>query len=210
VAEELGIGLAVGLGLSAIGTWLLRYCEKREWVTEIWRQVTVVALAITCFSVAQSLHGSGYIAAFTGGLLFGFREKEATHKLVLAAEGVGETLALMTWMLFGAIVIGQSVRYFTWEMVIYALLSLTVVRMLPIFLSLAGTNESTASKLFLGWFGPRGLASLVFAVIVVNEGVAGGQFIAMVVILTVFFSLIAHGISANPLAKLLGKNQTNK
>jgi len=92
-------------------------------------------------------------------------------------------------------------------MVVYALLSLTVVRMLPIFLSLAGTNETTASKLFLGWFGPRGLASLVFAVIVVNEGVAGGEFIAMVVILTVFFSLIAHGISANPLARLLGKKE---
>ena len=116
----------------------------------------------------------------------------------------------MTWMLFGAIVIGQSVKCFTWEMVIYALLSLTVVRMLPIFLSLAGTNETTASKLFLGWFGPRGLASLVFAVIVVNEGVVGGEFIAMVVVLTVFFSLIAHGISANPLAKVLGEKEGTK
>jgi len=113
----------------------------------------------------------------------------------------------MTWMLFGAIVIGQAVKYFTWEMVMYALLSLTVIRMLPIFLSLAGTGESTASKLFLGWFGPRGLASLVFAIIVVNEGVVGGEFIAMVVVLTVFFSLVSHGISANPLAKLLGKKE---
>ncbi len=207
VAQELGIGLAVGLSLSAVGTWLLRWCWKQGWVTEIWKQVTVVGLAIACFSIAQSLHGSGYIAAFTGGLLFGFKAKEATHKLVLAAEGVGETLALMTWMLFGAIVIGQSVKYFTWEMVVYALLSLTVIRMLPIFLSLAGTGESTASKLFLGWFGPRGLASLVFAIIVVNEGVVGGEFIAMVVVLTVFFSLVAHGISANPLANLLGQKE---
>jgi len=79
--------------------------------------------------------------------------------------------------------------------------------MLPIFLSLAGTGESTASKLFLGWFGPRGLASLVFAIIVVNEGVAGGGFIAMVVVLTVFISLVSHGISANPLAKLMGQKE---
>jgi len=205
VAEELGIGLAVGLTLSAVGTWLLKWCGKQGWVTEIWKQVTVVGLAIACFAVAQSLHGSGYIAAFTGGLLFGFKAKEATHKLVLAAEGTGETLALMTWMLFGAIVIGQSVKHFTWEMVVYALLSLTVIRMLPIFLSLAGSGENTRSKLFLGWFGPRGLASLVFAIIVVNEGVPGGGFIAMVVVLTVFFSLVAHGISANPLAKLMGR-----
>ncbi len=207
VAQELGIGLAVGLSLSAAGTWLLSWCQKRGWVTEIWKQVTVVALAIACFSVAQSLHGSGYIAAFTGGLLFGFKAKEATHKLVLAAEGTGETLALMTWMLFGAIVIGQAVKHFTWEMVLYALMSLTVIRMLPIFLSLAGTGENTASKLFLGWFGPRGLASLVFAIIVVNKGVAGGGVIAMVVVLTVFFSLVSHGISANPLAKLMGQKQ---
>lgn len=208
VVHELGIGLAVGVSLTAVGTWLLRWCLKRGWVTEIWKQVTVVGLAIACFSVAQSLHGSGYIAAFTGGLLFGFKAKEATHKLVLAAEGTGETLALMTWMLFGAIVIGQAVKHFTWEMVVYALLSLTVIRMLPIFLSLTGTGQSTASKLFLGWFGPRGLASLVFAIIVLNKGVPGGEFVAMVVVLTVFLSLVAHGISANPLAKLLGKKES--
>jgi NhaP-type Na+/H+ or K+/H+ antiporter len=210
VIQELGIGLAVGQGLTAIGAWVLRWCQDQGWVTEIWKQITVVALAIACFTVAQSLHGSGYIAAFTGGLLFGFIAKGDTHKLVLAAEGTGETLALMTWMLFGAVVIGQSVERFTWEMLVYALLSLTVIRMLPVFLSLAGTGESTASKLFLGWFGPRGLASIVFAIIVLNEGVPGGKFIAMVVVLTVFFSLVAHGVSANPLAKLMGQKSAKR
>jgi NhaP-type Na+/H+ or K+/H+ antiporter len=210
VIQELGIGLVVGLGLTAIGARLLRWCWNQGWVTEIWKQVTVVGLAIACFAVAQSLHGSGYIAAFTGGLLFGFMAKDATHRLVLAAEGTGETLALMTWMLFGATVIGQSVQHFTWEMLVYALLSLTVIRMLPIFLSLTGTGESTASKLFLGWFGPRGLASIVFAIIVLNKGVPGGNFLAMIVVLTVFFSLVAHGVSANPLAKLLGQKEGSK
>jgi len=210
VTKEIGIGLIVGLGLTAVGTWALRWCRDKGWVTEIWKQVTVVALAIACFSVAQSLHGSGYIAAFTGGLLFGFTAKDATHRLVLAAEGTGETLALMTWLVFGTAVIGQSIEYFTWEMLVYALLSLTVIRILPIFLSLSGTGESTASKLFLGWFGPRGLASIVFAIIVINKGVPGGKFIAMVVVLTVFLSLVAHGVSANPLAKLLGQKEGKK
>jgi NhaP-type Na+/H+ or K+/H+ antiporter len=210
VTKEIGIGLIVGLGLTAVGTWALRWCRDKGWVTEIWKQVTVVALAIACFSVAQSLHGSGYIAAFTGGLLFGFMAKEATHRLVLAAEGTGETLALMTWFVFGTAVIGQSIEYFTWEMLVYALLSLTVIRILPIFLSLSGTGESTASKLFLGWFGPRGLASIVFAIIVINKGVPEGKFIGMVVVLTVFFSLVAHGVSANPLARLLGQKESTK
>jgi NhaP-type Na+/H+ or K+/H+ antiporter len=210
VIQELGIGLVVGLGLTAVASWALRWCNNKGWVTDIWKQVTVVALSVACFSVAQSLHGSGYIAAFTGGLLFGFKAKDATHRLVLAAEGTGETLALMTWMLFGATVIGQSVQHFTWEMLVYALLSLTVIRMLPIFLSLTGTGVSTSSKLFLSWFGPRGLASIVFAIIVINKGVPGGKFVAMIVVLTVFFSLVAHGVSANPLSKLLGQREVKE
>jgi NhaP-type Na+/H+ or K+/H+ antiporter len=98
-------------------------------------------------------------------------------------------------------------------MLVYALLSLTVIRILPVYLSLSGTGESAASKLFLGflgWFGPRGLASIVFAIIVINKGVPEGKFIAMVVVLTVFLSLVAHGVSANPLAKLLGQKEGKK
>jgi NhaP-type Na+/H+ or K+/H+ antiporter len=204
VVQELGIGLVVGLGLTAVGAKAFKWCTEKGWVTEIWRQVIVVALSIACFSVAQSLHGSGYIAAFVGGLLFGYITKDATHKLVLAAEGVGETLALTTWFVFGAGVIGQCFQAFTWEMVVYAFLSLTVIRMLPIFLSLSGTAENVDSKLFLGWFGPRGLASIVFAIIVLNRGVPNAKFLAMVVVLTVFSSLVAHGISANPLSAAIG------
>jgi NhaP-type Na+/H+ or K+/H+ antiporter len=205
VAQELGIGLVVGIGIAGIGTRLIRRSSARGWLTHIWEQVTVISLAFACFTVAQSLHGSGYIAAFVGGIMFGYRAKEETHRLVLAAEGVGESLALMTWMIFGAAVIGQTIIYFSWQVVVYALLSLTVVRMLPVFLSLSGTGEDARSKLFLGWFGPRGLASLVFAIIVLNKELPGGNLMAMVVVCTVFFSLVAHGISANPLAKKMAE-----
>ena len=210
VVQEIGIGLVVGLGLTWIGALLLNQCHRRGWLTEIWMQITAVALAIGCFASAQTLHGSGYIAAFTGGLLFGFLAKKDTHKLVLAAEGIGETLALMTWMVFGATVIGQAAGTFTWNMVLYAVLSLTVIRMVPIFFSLAGLGESTQSRLFLGWFGPRGLASIVFAIIVLNKGVPQGEFMAMVVTCTVFLSLLSHGISAHPLAAWLGKKEEQR
>jgi NhaP-type Na+/H+ or K+/H+ antiporter len=210
VAEEIGIGMAVGLGLALFGSTLMSWCFKQGWVTDIWMQVTVVGLAIASFSIAQSLHGSGYIAAFTGGLLFGFIAKDTTHKLVLAAEGVGETLALVTWFMFGSLVIGQSFSSFSWEVVVYALLSLTVIRIVPIFLSLTGSGESISSKMFLGWFGPRGLASIVFAIIVINANVPQGEFISMVVVCTVFLSLIAHGVSANPLAKWLGNKESGQ
>jgi NhaP-type Na+/H+ or K+/H+ antiporter len=210
LAEELGIGLLVGVGIAAVGSWLLEICDKRGWVTEVWIQVTVVALALACFSTAQSLHGSGYIAAFTGGMLFGHLGKGRQHKLLLGAEGIGETLALLTWFLFGYAVIGQVFGQFTWPIFVYALLSLTVVRMVPVYLSMIGSGESVQSRLFLGWFGPRGLASIVFAIIVLDNELPGAKFMALVIACTVFVSLIAHGISANPLANWIARKEAGR
>ena len=204
VAQEVGIGLVVGLGMAATGAKILKVCSQRGWITEIWMQLPVVALALGSFSVAQTFHGSGYVAAFVGGLLFGSYPTSEKHTLILAAEGTGETLALLTWVMFGTAVLGQSLGYFSWQVIVYAGLSLTVVRMLPMFVSLTGSGESTTSKLFLGWFGPRGLASIVFAIIVLNRGVEGGGLLAMIVACTVTLSIIAHGFTANPLARRLG------
>lgn len=203
LVQEIGIGLAVGLGLAALGAWLLGFCAKRQWITAIWVQVPVLALALSSFALAQTLHGSGYIAAFTGGLLFGKLAGKAAHDLVLPAEGPMELLAMLTWVAFGCAVLPAAFSTFTWEVVVYALLSLTVIRMLPIYLSLAGTGEKNASKWFMAWFGPRGLASIVFVVIAWNKGLPGAEILASVVICTVFLSALAHGVSANPLCKRL-------
>jgi NhaP-type Na+/H+ or K+/H+ antiporter len=207
IVQELGIGLAVGVSLAMAGAWLLDRCERRGWVTDVWKQLTVIGLAIACFSIAQSVHGSGYIAAFTGGMAFGYISKGATHERVLPAEAMSETLALMTWLVFGAMVVGQSLNLFTWDVVFYALLSLTIVRMLPIYLSLAGSGESISSRLFLGWFGPRGLASIVFAIIVMDAALPGSRFMSAVVVTTVILSLVAHGVSAKPLAAWLVRKE---
>jgi NhaP-type Na+/H+ or K+/H+ antiporter len=207
IAQELGIGSVVGLSFAAIGAAIIRWSWKQGWLTKIWLQMTVVALAIASFAVAQELHGSGYIAAFVGGMLFGFLAKEQTHDLVLAAEGTAESLAMVTWLLFGAAIVGQNMHLMTWEVVIYALLSLTLIRVLPIFVSLSGTGESVSSRLFLGWFGPRGLASIVFAIIVMEAELPGSRFLAIVVVATVFASLVAHGVTANPLAAWIGKKE---
>ena len=203
VLEEIGIGLIVGLGLTYVGSLLLRQCLVRGWVTEVWSQIAVPALALACFSLAQQWHGSGYIASFTGGLLFGHLLGDKKHKFVVAAEGIGETLAMLTWLLFGGSVVAAVIGLASWHVIVYALLSLTVVRVLPIFLSLSGTNATVKDRLFLGWFGPRGLASIVFAVIVLDSGLPGGELIAIIVIVTVFFSLIAHGFSAKPMTNWL-------
>jgi NhaP-type Na+/H+ or K+/H+ antiporter len=199
VAEEIGIGLAVGIGFTFLGAKLIKQFSDRDWITETWRQLPVPALAVACFAVAQWLGGSGFIACFAGGLLFGALAKQHKEKLMLAAEGTGDTLALLTWVVFGAAVFGQAVGSFSWEVVLYALVSLTVVRMLPVFLVLTGMNLRSDEKLFMGWFGPRGLASIVFAVIVINEHLPGGGTIIMTVVCTIALSVIGHGLSANPL-----------
>jgi NhaP-type Na+/H+ or K+/H+ antiporter len=153
--------------------------------------------------VAQWLGGSGFIACFVGGLLYDSLAKLHKQKFLLAAEGTGDTLALITWVVFGAAVVGQSIDSFSWQVVVYALLSLTIVRMLPVFLVLAGMKLRTDEKLFMGWFGPRGLASIVFAVIVLNENLPGSQTISMTVVCTILLSVIGHGLSANPLVAVL-------
>ena len=204
VTEAIGIGIVVGVGLTFLATRLFPRCAERSWVTETWQQLTVPALAVTCFAVAQWLGGSGFIACFIGGLLFGKLAKRHKHTFLLAAEGTGDTLALITWVVFGTAVVGQSIGSFSWQVVVYALLSLTLIRMLPVFLALKGMNLSTDEKLFMGWFGPRGLASIVFAVIVLNENLPGGHTISMTVVCTIILSVVGHGISANPLVAALG------
>lgn len=207
VAEELGIGLIVGLGVTFVGTMLYRFCFDRGWISQIWMQATVISLALICFFIAQNFHGSGYIAAFTGGLLFGHLAKKEKHSLLLAGESMSEILAMLTWLIFGSFVIGKAAHEFTWNMILYAVLSLTLIRMLPIYGCLTGTGESPSAKLFLGWFGPRGLASIVFAIIVVERDLPGSKFIAMTVVCTVFLSLVLHGLTAQPLACLIGRKE---
>jgi NhaP-type Na+/H+ or K+/H+ antiporter len=204
VAEEIGIGLAVGLVLTAMAASLLKFAKVQGWLTHTWIQLPVVALALGCFAVAQFLGGSGFIAAFTGGLLFGVLAKQARDEFLLAAEGTGDVLALITWVIFGAAVVGQAVGQFSWLILLYAVLSLTLIRMLPVFLVLTGSGLNTEGKLFVGWFGPRGLASIVFGVIVLNANVPNSGPIAMTVVCTIILSILGHGITANPWAKAFG------
>ena len=207
VAEEIGIGLAVGIGLTFAAAKLLKLARHRGWLSRTWIQVPVVALALACFAVAQVLGGSGFIAAFSGGLLFGMLAKDMRDEFLRAAEGTGDTLALITWVIFGSAVVGQALGNFTWLILLYSALSLTIIRMLPVYVSLAGSGIDTEGKLFIGWFGPRGLASIVFAVIVVSSDLPNTGPIAMTVVCTILLSIISHGITANPWAKAYGERR---
>jgi len=200
VAEAIGIGLAVGVGLSVAGRYAIAAAASRGWIEGAWIRIPVVALAMTCFAVDQAAGGSGFIACFSGGLVFGGLVKRHKETLLGGALGIGSLFSLLTWVMFGAAFVGNYVGQMTWQIVVYSLLSLTILRMLPVSLSLLGLGVRFDAQLFLGWFGPRGLASIVFAVIAVDQNVTGGATLSLAVVCTVTLSILAHGLTANPLA----------
>jgi NhaP-type Na+/H+ or K+/H+ antiporter len=205
VLEELGIGIAVAVVLSIVGVKMIGFCHRRGWFTDVWFQIPVVTLALACFATAQSLHGSGFIAAFVGGLLFGHFADKHTHALVLAGEGIAELLAMFTWIVFGSVYMGHYWSTMTADVIIYSLLSLTVIRMLPMIIALTGTGEKFETKLFLSWFGPRGLASIVFMVIVGASNLPGESILVHTVVCTITLCVIAHGLTANAWAARLAR-----
>src|SRR5215472_9040780 len=144
VVEEIGIGLTVGLVLTWLTILMLRFAERHGWISEHWVEIPIVALAAACFAAAQAAGGSGFIACFVGGLLLSGLGERHKEELLRGAEHTGEALALLTWVVFGGIVVAKLIDRVTWEAVIYAVLSLTVIRMLPVFLCLIGTRTSTS------------------------------------------------------------------
>ncbi len=206
-AEAIGIGVIVGLAVAFGGNWLTHFATKRQWISESWKPIVIVTLALGCFALAQLLGGSGFIACFVGGLLYGFINPHHKLELLESAEGTGDMLSLLTWGIFGAFVVPAFLPDITWQIVVYSLLSLTFVRMLPVFLSLIRTDFSIKEKLFIGWFGPRGLASIVFAIIVLDVPLPHKPTIILTVVCTVLLSIVLHGVSAISLIKGLEKSE---
>ena len=206
--KEIGIGMVVGALMALGGQRAIRFAGLRGWISDTWRQLPVVALAFTIFGTAQTLGGSGFIACFVGGLLAGALSTRQKHEFLQAAEGTGDAFGLLTWVVFGAAVVGPAIDRLTWQILAYALLSLTLVRMLPVYLAMAGTAMEPTGRLFLGWFGPRGLASVVFAVMVLEAGVADSDTLSATVAWTVILSVVAHGVTAVPLAAAFSRRST--
>ncbi|CAB5670676.1 potassium/proton antiporter [Aeromonas hydrophila] len=198
--EEIGIGLLVAWGLTTFTLRLLKTSYLNGWQLPLWRQLTMPGLALLCFALAQTLGGSGFIAAFVGGLLMGRKLGEHKHAYLDSCEGYGDLLSVVIWMVFGATLMPMLAELLHWQYWLYAAASLTLLRMLPVWLSLLGTGLKLELKLFIGWFGPRGLASIVFAVMVLkNEPALLGQRpIIATVLCTIILSVILHGLTANP------------
>jgi NhaP-type Na+/H+ or K+/H+ antiporter len=196
--EELGIGAVTGVVLTLIAWRLQRYSGQHQWQTPVWSQLMLPGLAVLCFATAQAIGGSGFIAAFVGGLFASYLFTQQKHHLLKASEEFASLLSVVTWVVFGALVVPRAWSSLTVEVWLYALLSLTVIRVLPVLISLAGSRFDLETRLFIGWFGPRGLASIVFAVMILEYPLEASHTLVAVAVCTVFLSVLLHGLTANP------------
>jgi sodium/hydrogen antiporter len=199
--EQVGLGVLVGVGVGLAGGWLVSLASRREWMNESFQRLALLALAIVAWALADQIGGNGFIAAFVGGLVVGPTVRRVGERLIRFTEAEGQLLNLSVFFIFGVLAAGL-IRSLSWTIVLYALLSLTVIRMLPVALSLLGTRLRGVTVLFAGWFGPRGLASIVLGLVVVEEAplLPGRPEIEAVVTLTVLLSVLLHGLTAAPLS----------
>jgi len=201
VLDEIGWGLVGGLIAGVAAAVILRIARQRNLVADHWVQVIPLSAAALSYGIAVALGGSGFIAAFVAGLAFGVLERAADGDLTYLVDSGGQLLNAVTLIVFGAVALGQAMHRLDWRIALYAVLSLTVVRMVPVALALAGLHARRPTVAFVGWFGPRGLASLVFALIVLEEAkLPHVELLITTAVITVGLSVLAHGLSAAPLS----------
>lgn len=195
--RQVGFGLVAGLVAGVGGGTLLDRRAGAGRVEGIYQQLATVAVAVAAFAGAELLDGNGFIAAFTAGLSFGHVARSRCRGVQDFTEDEGELLSAVTFVLFGAVVLGPELDGLTWEIAAYVALSLTVVRIVPVLLSLLGTHLLRETRWFFGWFGPRGLASILFAIVVIEDlDTPAGELIFTTAAWTVAVSIVAHGLTA--------------
>jgi NhaP-type Na+/H+ or K+/H+ antiporter len=201
VLEQIGYGILAGLLAGVAAAFIVVIAGGRRFVGGSWLQIVPLAGAGLAFGIADPIGGSGFIAAFVGGFVFGAIRRRSGGEVGHLIEELGEVFNAVTFIVFGAVLLGPVLGDVTWSVALYAVLSLTVVRMLPVAIAMIGTGARRPTLAFLGWFGPRGLASIVFAVLVLEEGgLPHDNLILTTTYVAIGLSVLAHGLTAAPLA----------
>ncbi len=198
-------GIVIGFGAAK----LLDCAVDRNWATEVSQGLYFLSVAVFAYFGAEFVGGNGFISAFVAGLVFGNTLRTPAMFIHEFMEGEGQLLTLLTFLVFGAVLAPVGLEHASLKSVMLAIAFLTVVRIVPIWISLTGTGLSLYEKFFLGWFGPRGLASILFALLVLERfDIPGGEELAACVVLTVLLSIVLHGVTATPFSNLF--ERTNK
>ncbi|MCA9471902.1 MAG: cation:proton antiporter [Nitrospira sp.] len=180
-------------------------------ITTTFQGLYFLSVAFLTFTLAELINGNGFIAAFVGGLMFGNTLKNSSTFITEFMESEGQLLTIFTFIIFGAVIVPIGLAHANWKTLVLAIGFLSVVRILPVFLSLSGVKLTAYEKLFLGWFGPRGLASILFALLVVKRFfVPGMEELLACVVLTVTLSIVLHGVTAKPMSARFRHSQSSE
>lgn len=213
VIKQVTLGPVVGFAVGWIGGKLMQVMSDKGWTEETFQRLSAVPLAILAFAFAESVEGNGFIAAFVAGLglTIAITSEHVRHQVQEFGETEGIQLILVVFLIFGLAMVPAAVPHWGARELIYALLSLTVIRMLPVALSLIGTKLDWTTLAFIGWFGPRGIASVLYLLMAVAAvGIEGHEQVMSVIVLTIMISVYAHGISATPLSTRYGKSASSE
>jgi NhaP-type Na+/H+ or K+/H+ antiporter len=197
--QQIGLGALTGLAIGWAGGWMLGKAVQRQWVAEPFQQLGLLMLALMCYGGAGALGGNGFIAAFLGGAAIKTGYNRAGDQTAEFSEAWGHLLNLFVFLIFG-ILAASRLPGLPWEIALYGLLSLTLARILPVAIALISSHLQPASVLFIGWFGPRGLASIILGLILVEKEaeLPGQALIVSAFVVAVLFSVLLHGLSVQP------------
>jgi sodium/hydrogen antiporter len=193
------VSVVVGVGIGLIGGWVISRAGARGWMSDTWAQLATLALALVCFGAGEWLHASGFVTAFVGGLAYAMvsrrsGERRATSQVTDAAA---QLLELLVFAVFGGFAVIPAWRESGWRVLLFAVCALVVVRVAAVAVALLGSGLSARSTVFIGWFGPRGIGTLVLGLLVIGRGELHQRgVIAQAVVLTVTLSLVLHSVTA--------------
>jgi NhaP-type Na+/H+ or K+/H+ antiporter len=209
--SQLLYGPLLGAAVGWVGGFLVDRASRAGWMNDTFQRLISASLALLAYAAAEMVHGNGFIAAYFGGLLLGVRTHAVRERVQEFGEAEGQQLALYVFLLFGLVLVPAGLPHWDTQAWVYAIMSLTIIRMLPVALSLIGSKLDWPSVGFIGWFGPRGIASILYLIIVVGKlGATGLEYVLSVIVLTVLLSVLAHGVTAVPLAGAYGRYLSKK
>jgi len=206
--KQIFFGIAAGICVGWSGAQLIRWALTHGVMLDHWPRIAALALAGVAWGVATLIGGNGFISAFLCGLIAGNTLGEKSGNLLMFSETEGQLLVLGTFAMFGVVLLPHALNTSDLLVIVYAVASLTVIRMLPVMFALRGSGLALLDKLFLGWFGPRGLASVLFALLVASQASSPViERVSTIIFITVALSIVLHGITAGPLSVWFGRHR---
>jgi sodium/hydrogen antiporter len=192
------VSLVVGIGIGLVGGWVIAWSRARDWMNAIWAQLATLAIALVCFEVGEMLHGSGFVAAFAGGLAFAMmNHRSAVEHQTQFSDATGQLLELVVFAMFGGEAVIDGWHQAGWRVVVFAVIAVVVVRLIAVLTALIGSDVPARSRAFIGWFGPRGIGTLVLGLLMIERGeILEADVIVPAVVVTVTLSLVLHSVTA--------------